>query len=315
MSNQGIFTGESVPPSSRPTVISKNITHIPFRLTRAGNIKIGEKGEPRKSKYGKDYQAPVKLDHFKITTMHRDSSGNFTVNQELHDKLSTNGGKLRTIPVRLFFDDIDLNFQSRLARYDGTMLSCYGDGTNAKEFNGTTYIDRPCQCGKQDPAYSGKDKCKLNGTLSVAIDNAGIFGVCWQFRTTGFNSTVGLLSSISMLTNAAAGRIAGIPLQLTLTPKAATIPGGKATTIQVVSLSFKGTSEEFMKYRDKRANLIGGSAKSISEMESQQLAIANNEQNSGWGSEDLEEFYPEPANVETMPSMAGMLKKGTINNE
>ena len=38
------------------------------RFAEVGKIKIGGKGETRKDKNGKDYQLPVRYDHFVVTT-------------------------------------------------------------------------------------------------------------------------------------------------------------------------------------------------------------------------------------------------------
>ena len=52
------------------------IRNITPALMRWGNIKIGKKGKFVKSKTGKNFQLPEKLDHFLITTMEKSDGEN-----------------------------------------------------------------------------------------------------------------------------------------------------------------------------------------------------------------------------------------------
>jgi hypothetical protein len=90
------------------------------------------------------------------------------------------------------------------------------------------------------------------------IRDARGFGGVWKFRTTGYNSTVGILSSLALIRSFTGGFLAGIPLSLTIQPKVATNPlDGKATTIQVVGVEFAGTIDEL---RENTLQIVHGDA-------------------------------------------------------
>lgn len=212
-------------------------------LVERGKIKIGMKGaERQKQGGGGSYQMPQKLDHFLVTTTERGRDNNFMRDERLHVSL---GETPREIPVILIYDDIDLNFQTRYAAYAGKTLWCSGDGETAsraqKKDDKVEYHPVECPCPRQSPTYEGRDKCKINGTLSVMIQGAEAIGGVWKFRTTSYNSVVGILSSLALIKRITGGPLAGIPLMMTLTPKTVQDPiKGSQQTIYVVGLEFRG---------------------------------------------------------------------------
>jgi hypothetical protein len=214
-------------------------------LTEVGKIKIGKKGELRTGTNG-TWQMPVKLDHFIITTLERDKDNNFVVDASL---MKTLGEKPRRIPICLLFDSIEANFQSRYSCYNGKTLFCSGDGVAAyrqvEAGKEKQLVD--CPCGKEQPGYKGKDKCKINGCLSCMVDGANTIGGIWKFRTTGYNSTVGIMSSLSLIRAMSGGLLAGLPLDMTIQPKVGTDPDGKSVTIQVVGVVFRGSISDLQK--------------------------------------------------------------------
>lgn len=219
-------------------------------LVERGKIKIGQKGAMRTSGQGNQFQPPQKLDHFLITTMERGQDGNFLRDEAIHRQL---GDKPREIPVVLIYDDIDLNFQTRYAAYKGRSLWCSGDGEVARRMiqpgdprNGKApeFKEGACPCHRQDPTYTGPDKCKINGTLSVMIRGAEAIGGVWKLRTTSYNTVVGILSSLALIKRITGGPLAGIPLTLTLTPKAVADPiRGSQQTVYVVGIEYRGAME------------------------------------------------------------------------
>ena len=231
---------------------SPNIQNLVPGLPERGKIKIGMKGPERTSAQGNKFQPPMKLDHFIVTTMVRGPDGNLLRDPEAH---RVYGEKPTRLNVRLLFDDLELNFQSRRAAYKGKTLWCSGDGVNAWRLkDGSNEREcRVCPCPLADPAYDGRDprqgpKCKINGKLAVILDGVGGVGGVYRFRTTSYNSTVGLLSTLAFLKRITGGALAGIPLDLTITPKAVTDPiNGAAQTVYVVSLEYQGTMPELQK--------------------------------------------------------------------
>ena len=211
-------------------------------LPERGKIKIGIKGKEIMSRQGNTFQPPQKLDHFVITSVVRGADGNFTRDDDIHTKL---GDAPKEIPIRLLFDDIDLNFPTRFVAYKGKTVWCSGDGETARRLSDQgSHQECPCPCPRVQPGYKGTDKCKINGKLSVLIDGAGGVGGIWNFRTTSWNTVTGILSSLTLMQRITGGPLAGIPLKMVIRPKAATDPEGKAVTIYVVALEFPGTVEE-----------------------------------------------------------------------
>lgn len=225
------------PPRPQRAMAIKNLSP---NLPERGKIKIGAKGAKMTSRNGTEFQPPKKLDHFIVTTLERGADGNFKRDEEIHRKI---GDKPKDIPVRLLYDDPTLNFPTRYACYNGRQLWCSGDGEQATRMggeDGKTPTAVKCPCPRQNPDYAGKDKCKMNGVLSVLIEGAGGLGGVWKARTTSYNSVVGLLSSMAFLRSVTGGPLANIPLTLTVRPKQATDPSGNQQIVYVLGLEYVG---------------------------------------------------------------------------
>jgi hypothetical protein len=231
-------------PATRPrTMMIKGLSP---NLPERGKIKIGMKGRAIQSQRGREFQPPQKLDHFIVTTIERGPDGNFKRDEAVHKEL---GDKPKELPVRLLYDDPTLNFPTRYAAFKGRTLWCSGDGETAMRLrpDGKAHESCPCPCGRQEPSYRGDDKCKMNGSLSVLLDGAGGVGGVWKFRTTSYNTIVGLMSSMAFLKGVTGGVLANIPLKLTVRPKQATAPDGAQQTIYVVGLEFAGNISDLQR--------------------------------------------------------------------
>lgn len=218
------------------------------RLNEFGKIKIGRKGEEVESSGGKTFRMPERIDHFILTTTEKDETGQFIEDVVLMDKLKKSGraivnkdGNLTGIPIRLLYDDTELNFPTRLACYVAGKLSCYGDGEKAWDRVSDYKKEKVCPCARFNGDYEGKDKCKATGALTCVIDEAELFGQTHKFRTTSINSIEAILGGIDLIKTATQKRIAGMPLMLLVTNKSVVIPAASSqTTIQVVSLCYRG---------------------------------------------------------------------------
>lgn len=218
------------------------------QLAERGRIKIGMKGDEKTSSQGKKFMMPVKLDHFLLTTMQRDAAGRLLPDTALMARLQPEGGKITDIPMRLLFDDIDLNFQTRYACYRGNRCWCSGDGEKAQRLAGENngkYQEVTCPCERMDPYYSGQDRCKILGTLQVLIEGTDRIGGVWKFRSTSWNTVNAVLSSLALIKTITGGPLAGIPLWMVLSPKTVTVPSsGQNMVVFVVSLEYRGPEQE-----------------------------------------------------------------------
>ena len=274
----------------RPTGI-KNL--VPGLVER-GKIKIGKKGAARQSQGGGTYQMPQKLDHFTVTTTERGADGNFLTDVAIMQMI---GDKPKEIPVRLIYDDIALNFPSRYAAYSGKSLFCTGDGERAKQASASGPIMVQCPCQRQDPTYTGKDKCKPTGVLSVVIDGAEVVGGVWKFRTTSYNTVVGILSSLAMIQRISGGRLAGIPLVMKLSPKTVQDPtSGAQQVVYIVSLEFRGSVSDLREQGYQALLQDKEHGARIEQLENTaRLMLAQRDEYEDDADEITDEFYPEAA--------------------
>ena len=268
------------------------------RLNEAGKIKIGKKSENElPTKAGGTFRPPERLDHFIVTTTEKDANGDLVVDKALmkalsedQDTVKNEKGEIVGIPIRLIYDDTELNFPTRLAAYEKGILTCYGDGESAYSRLSEFKNSKQCPCSRLD---SGE--CKYNGKLTCVIDAAEMFGQVHVFRTTSFNSVHGIIGGIELVKTATGGKIAGLPLMLMLNNKSTTIPKtGQPTTIQVVSVCYRGTMSSLQK---KCLQMASENAQFLLGMQE----IERDARNMGVGDvvsdeEDRdfqEEFYPE----------------------
>lgn len=292
------MTQEIIAPA-RPMRVTQIKDLVPS-LPERGKIKIGIKGAVRKSSKGNEFQPPEKLDHFVVTGLERDQTGNFRRDEAIHKTL---GEKPTEISVRLLYDDPALNFPTRYACFRGKTLWCSGDGERANRLGKDgQYHEGPCPCPRKDPGHTGPDKCKMNGVLSAMIDGAGSLGGVWKFRTTSYNSIVNILSSMAFLRSLTGGALANIPLQLRVSPKPATKPDGSPVTIYMVSLEFNGDMDALQQRAIERSKTMLNIAQIESEAR-RMLALAppSVPLAGDVASDVVEEFYPEQAMIEAEP--------------
>ena len=130
-----------------------------------GRISIGKVVE----KNGK--RLPEKDDQFTITTQVQNREG--WVAHPLDDELRGSANtKLRTIPVKLAFNQPDLNFRAQYSCFDrsnGRPL-CVGDGESCKRSVGTDVEDHTCP-GAEHCDYGQHHGCKPYGRLYVQLGN------------------------------------------------------------------------------------------------------------------------------------------------
>ncbi len=274
------------------------------RLPEMGKIKVGKKGTMITSAKGKKFRPPEKLDHFAITTTERDKEGDFLLDEKLIEALKTSGkaiiddnNNLIGIPIRLLYNDIDLNFQTRYACYAGNKCVCSGDGEKATTRDGR---EISCPCKKSDFGYDGKNKCKVNGKLNCIIDGTETLGACHIFRTTSYNTVVSILSSLYFIQDRiTGGLLAMLPFHLLLQPKTVVTPAGATTTVYIASIVHKGAAEGL---RQKALVMSRENSQFLLEMEnietSAKISMAADKESIEEQKDVQEEFYPGAIDIE-----------------
>lgn len=194
-----------------------------------GRISIGRFVE----KNGK--RLPEKDDEFTITSQIQNKDG--WVPHPLNETLRKPNTKLRSIPVRLLFDDPDLNMRANYSLFD--RLSgrpvCVGNGETCRRATPQGMQTLPC------PAPEGCELaakgCKPFGRLNVRLGDEDDLGA-HVFRTTGFNSIRTLMTRLRYFHAASGGRLSTLPLELRLRGKSTT--RSHRAPIYYVDLTLRG---------------------------------------------------------------------------
>jgi len=147
-----------------------------------GRISIGKIVE----KNGK--RLPEKDDQFTITSQIQNKEGwvKHPLDEQLRVKAPSQ--KLRTIPVRMIFNDPELNLRAEYSLFDRQTgrLVCMGNGETCQRLTNQGVKQHPCPSPDLCALAQG-GLCKPYGRLYVNLDESDEFG-SFVFRTTGFNS-------------------------------------------------------------------------------------------------------------------------------
>lgn len=182
-----------------------------------GRISIGRVVE----KNGK--RLPEKDDQFTITSQVQTRDG--WVNHPLDEELRKNSvnGKLRSIPVRVLFNEPDLNLRAEYTLFDrqnGRPL-CVGNGETCRRYSESGAQTLPCPSPDHCELARG-GLCKPYGRLNVRIGDEDELG-SFIFRTTGYNSIRSLAARLMYYQAVTADLLACVPLELRLRGKSTTM--------------------------------------------------------------------------------------------
>jgi len=182
-----------------------------------GRISIGKMVE----RNGK--RLPEKDDQFTITSQVQTREGwvNHPLNEELR-KTSENS-KLRSIPIRLLFNDPDLNLRAEYSLFDrqNGRPPCVGNGETCRRYTDSGMQTLPCPSPDSCELAKG-GLCKPYGRLNVKIGDDDELGT-FIFRTTGFNSIRSLTARLSYYQAVSGNLLACLPLELRLRSKSTTL--------------------------------------------------------------------------------------------
>ena len=179
-----------------------------------GRISIGKMVE----KNGK--RLPEKDDQFTITSQIQNKDSGWVkhpLDEQLRAKVPNQ--KLRSIPVRMIFNDPELNLRAEYSLFDrqtGRPV-CVGNGETCQRLTNQGVEQHPCPSPDLCPLAQGS-LCKPYGRLYVNLDESDELGT-FIFRTTGFNSIRTLAARLSYYHAASNGLLSCLPLQLTLRGK------------------------------------------------------------------------------------------------
>jgi hypothetical protein len=196
-----------------------------------GRISIGKVTE----KNGK--RLPEKDDQFTITSQVQLKDG-WLVHPLDEELRSAQGGKIRSIPIRLLFNAPELNFRAEYSLFDrhsGRPI-CVGNGETCKRRGAEGIESLPCPSPDACPLAQG-GACKPYGRLNVAIGDDDPLG-SFIFRTTGFNSIRTLTARLEYLKAVSGNRLPCLPLELRLRGKSTRQSRG--TPIFYVDITVRG---------------------------------------------------------------------------
>lgn len=182
-----------------------------------GRISIGRVVE----RNGK--RLPEKDDQFTLTSQVQNRDG--WVLHPLDEVLKREaGGKLRTLPVRLLFNDPALNLRADYSLFDrdtGRPV-CVGNGETCRRVGNEGVEGLPCP--GPDTCRFSDGQCKAYARFNVVIgdkqdDTLGSF----VLRTTSFNTIRTLAARLQYFSAVSGGRLACMPLELKLRGKSTTM--------------------------------------------------------------------------------------------
>ena len=255
-----------------------------------GRISIGKMVE----KNGK--RVPEKDDQFTLTSQIQNKDGwvKHPLDEQLRAKAPNQ--KLRSIPVRMIFNDPELNLRAEYSLFDrqtGRPV-CIGNGETCQRLTNQGVEHHQCPSPDLCPLAQGV-LCKPYGRLYVNLDESDEFGT-FVFRTTGFNSIRTLAARLSYYHAASNGLLSCLPLQLTLR--------GKSTTqsyrqpVYYVDLTLRdgiSLNDAITQARqiDEHSKQAGFYQEALDHIARRGFANSMFETDMEEGSEMLEEYYPE----------------------
>ena len=252
-----------------------------------GRIAIGKVVE----KSGK--RLPEKDDEFTVTSQVQNQDG--WVKHPVDETLrKVPGSKLRNIPVRLLFDDPDLNLRANYSLFDrrtGRPL-CVGNGETCRRSTAAGIQTLPCPT-PEACELAGGGYCKPYGRLNVRIGDDDELG-SFVFRTTGFNSIRTLSTRLRYFHAVSGGLLSTLPLELRLRGKS-TAQSHRAA-IYYVDLTVRngmtmGEAITTAKEQSAERNVLGFDQVALDQAARQGFAEGAFEESEEEGAAVVEEFF------------------------
>lgn len=283
-----------------------------------GRISIGRVVE----KNGK--RLPEKDDQFTITSQVQTRDGWILhpMNEELRKE---QGDKLRSIPIRLLFNEPELNFRADYNLFDrntGRPL-CVGNGETCKRQTDSGIQTLPCPSPDACPLAQG-GACKPYARLNVLIGDEDSMG-SFVFRTTGFNSIRTLTARLNYFKAISNNRLSCLPLELRLRGKSTRQSRGTPIFYADITLREGMSMEETLaaaKQLDEQRQHSGFNQDALDLIAREGLSNGAFEEDEDDISAVVEEFYPIESNGSHYPgtqqvaaiSLAEQLERKAVAN-
>ncbi|RQU29880.1 phage capsid protein [Burkholderia cenocepacia] len=256
-----------------------------------GRISIGRIVE----KNGK--RLPEKDDQFTLTTQvqQRGEWMLHPLNETLRKAAS---GKLRAIPVRMLFNDPDLNLRADYSLFDrdtGRPV-CVGNGETCRRAGDAGIESLPCP-SPDGCAFARQGGCKPYARLNVIVGDDDEMG-SFIFRTTSYNSIRTLAARLHYFRAVSGNLLASLSLELRLRGKSTT--QSYRSAIYYVDLGVRSGStleDALMQARelDARRRAAGFDQAALDAAARQGFANGAFEDSPDERAAVAEEFYPESA--------------------
>jgi hypothetical protein len=177
---------------------------------------------------------PQKIDHFQIR--HKPDGYKWVADPGSVDAF---GDKPTVLPIELLSDDPEAVFRSELAVFIGRRrVFCFGDGETASRLDTASGTRSEIACPFGDCEYFQRGDCMPRGNLVFAIPDLGP-GIA-EYYTKGWNTIRAIQGSLAQLQAMTGGILAGLPVQLAVTPEYVKQKGhDKLRRVYIVNLRFR----------------------------------------------------------------------------
>ncbi|AIY39899.1 hypothetical protein LT85_0739 [Collimonas arenae] len=255
-----------------------------------GRISIGKVVE----KNGK--RLPEKDDSFTVTSQVQNREGWILHPFDEGLRKASIGGKIRSIPIRVLFNDPDLNLRAEYSLFDRATgrPMCTGNGEQCKRYMPSGLQTLPCPSPDNCELAKG-GLCKPYGRLNVLIGDDDELG-SFIFRTTGYNSIRSLAARLSYYKAVSGNLLACLPMELRLRGKSTT--QSHRAPVYYVDLTVREgrTLEEAIteaKENDERRRSVGYDQAALDDAARLGFSNGSFEDSNEEIAEVVEEFYPE----------------------
>jgi len=207
-------------------------------------LKIGAKAEKAtRTKGGKTFQRPVKLDAFRLVYPERDKSGNYIIDDSIPAS--------KEVAITFPFSTPDDVFASWLGIFDPSagIYVCRGNGEEAKRINRDTMEFETVKC----TCKYISDKCKPRGVLYFQIPEVNDALSVTVFKTTSWNTIRNIQIVLSLMYSITEDLRRITDAKLVVENRLVWHNG-----MEVMQPIVRITSEEVLKYLDDRKLTLNG---------------------------------------------------------